>query len=184
MGTIHPGRFLLIAGLSAICSLIFILSAAAQPIDLPDGSKMDLSSVCPVCNMKADTGTLGPAAVVFTDGKVVVFDAAGDFFRYFLAPSKYGFEPADIKGLFVSEYGTKKIIDAKQAHFVTGSDVTGGMGPEAVPFSKKEDAEKFKAEHKGNAVLSFAEVKPEDVKIRKKILKMDHGHGEGDKGKH
>lgn len=184
MGTIHLTRILFGTGLILVALLALTFPVAAQTIDLPDGSKMDLSAVCPVCNMKAETGNLGPAAVVFSDGKVVAFDGAGDFFRYVLAPSKYGFDPVHIKSLFVTEYGTKKMLDAKQAFYVTGSDVSGGMGPEAVPFSKKEDAEKFKADHKGNAVVGFADVKPEDVKIRKKILKMDHGHGEGDKGKH
>ncbi|MCX5862036.1 MAG: nitrous oxide reductase accessory protein NosL [Desulfomonile sp.] len=177
-------RLLFSASAMAIVAFASIFSAAAQTIDLPDGAKMDLSAICPVCNMKADTGSLGPAAVVFNDRKVVAFDGAGDFFRYLLDPAKFGFELSNIKSFFVSEYGTKKIVDAKQAYYVTGSDTSGGMGFEAVPFSKKEEAEKFKTEHHGKTVVSYSEVKPEDVKIRKKILKMEHGHGEGDKSKH
>ena len=177
-------RTLFAASVIAVVAFASIFSVAAQTVDLPDGSKIDLSAVCPVCNMKADTGSMGPAAVVFNDGKVVAFDGAGDFFRYFLDSLKYGFDSSNIKNTFVSEYGTKKILDAKQAYYVTGTDVTGGMGFEPVPFSRKEDAEKFKTERNGKAVVAFSNVNAQDVKIRKKILKMEHGHDGGDKSKH
>jgi copper chaperone NosL len=149
-----------------------VLSMAADTAALPDGSKLDLSGLCPVCGMKVGAGTLGPAAVVFKDGKVVPLDGPGDFFRYVLSPSKYKFDPANIKTTFVTEYGTKKFIDPKSAFFVVGSDVTGGMGPEAIPFAKKEDAEKFKAAHHGKSVLGYAEVTLIDLKAKKKMMKM------------
>ena len=66
-----------------------LISVAAQTVDLPDGSKLDLTASCPVCNMKLEDSKLGVAAVVFKDGKVVGFDSAGDMFRYVLLPVKY-----------------------------------------------------------------------------------------------
>jgi nitrous oxide reductase accessory protein NosL len=51
------------------------------------------------------------------------------------------------------------------------------MGPEAIPFSKKEDAEKFKAEHKAKTVAPFSMVTLTDLQAgKKKMLKMKHGH--------
>jgi len=152
-----------------------VLSWAADTLDLPDGSKLDLSAICPVCEMKVGAGTLGPAAVVFKDGKVIPFDGPGDFFRYLLSPSKYGFDLANIKAQFVTEYGTKNLIDPKSAFYVVGSDVTGGMGPEVIPFTKKEDAEKFMAAHHGKGVVGFSEVTLVDLKARKKIMKPGPG---------
>jgi len=154
-----------------------VMSAAAQTVDLPDGSKLDLGTSCPVCNMKLEDSTLGPAAVVFNDGKVVGFDSAGDMFRYVLEPVKYSISTGNIKNVFVTEYGTKKFIDAKQAFFVLGSDVKGSMGADVVPYAKKEDAEKFNSEHKGKRVTAYAEVTAADVKSEKKMLKMEHGSG-------
>jgi len=158
--------------------------AIAESVELPDGSKLDIAASCPVCNMKVGTGDLGPAAVVFKDGKVVGFDAAGDFFRYVLAADKYGFESGAIKNLYVTDRATKKFVDAKQAFFVLGSDVQGGMGPEAVAFSKKEDAEKFMADHKAKRVATYAEVTLDDLRSPKKMLKMKHEEGGGHKSKH
>ncbi len=164
--------------LIALCSvslLIFPLLIHADTIDLPNGSKLDQTAICPVCSMKVGAGNLGPAAVVFNDAKVVNLDGSGDLFRYLLSPSKYGFNSSDIKAIFVTEYGTKKFIDAKSAFYVLGSDITGGMGPEAIAFSTKEDAEKFKAERKAKRVAPFSMVTLNDLQSgKKKMLKMKH----------
>jgi copper chaperone NosL len=154
-------------------ALVPLAAIAADTMDLPDGSKLDLSAICPICEMKVGAGNLGPAAVVFKDGKVVSLDGPGDFFRYVLSPAKYGFDAANIKAMYVTEHGTKSFVDAKQAFYVLGSDVTGGMGPEAIPFSKKESAEKFQTEHHGKSVAAFSDVTLHDLKARKKILKME-----------
>ncbi|MGB6066802.1 MAG: nitrous oxide reductase accessory protein NosL [Desulfomonilaceae bacterium] len=163
-------------------ALVIVASAtlvfgAAQTVNLPDGSKLDLSGTCPVCGMKLGSSIWGPAAVVFKDGKVVGFDTTGDMFRYVLEPKKYGFDAGNIKDLFVTEHGTKKFIDAKQAFFVVGSDLKGPMGPEVVPFSNKADAERFSSEHKGKRVATYGEVTLADLKSHKKMLKMEHGMG-------
>ena len=149
---------------------------AADMVDLPNGSKLDLSQPCPVCNMKAGSGALGYAAVVFKDGRVLGFDGPGDLFRYILEPGKYKFDPAQITHLYVSEYGSPKLLDVKTAFFVVGSDLAGSMGPDAAPFATKEAAEKFKTEHHGRAVVPFSGVHLSDLASKKKRMKMDHGH--------
>ncbi len=154
-----------------------LISGAAQTVNLPDGAKLDLSGTCPVCNMKLGSSPSGPAAVVFKDGKVVGFDTTADMFRYVLAPKKYDFDAGNIKDIFVTEHGTKKFIDAKQAFFVVGSDVKGHMGAEVVPFPNKADAEKFSSEHKGKRVAAYGTVTLADLKSHKMMLKMEHGMG-------
>jgi len=167
-------RIVIFVAVALLIAAFLPASAAAATVDLPDGAKLDLSVPCPVCGMKPEESKLGPAAAVFKDGKVVGFDAPGDMFRYVLDPKKYGFEAGNVKDLFVTEHGTKNFIDAKKALYVVGSDVTGDMGPEVVPFSKKEDAEKFKSEHHGKNVASYVQITLEDVTSKKKMLKMKH----------
>lgn len=167
-------KSVLLVAVALFVTALFAVNAAAATVGLPDGSKLDLSVPCPVCGMKPEESKLGPAAAVFKDGKVVGFDAPGDMFRYVLDPKKYGFEAGNVKDLFVTEHGTKNFIDAKKALYVVGSDVTGDMGPEVVPFSKKEDAEKFKSEHHGKNVASYVQITLEDVTSKKKMLKMKH----------
>jgi nitrous oxide reductase accessory protein NosL len=90
---------------------------------------------------------------------------------------KYSISTENIKNIFVTDYGTKKFMDAKQAFFVVGSEVQEGMGAEVAAFSKKEDAEKFNSEKKGKRVAAYAEVTADDVKSSKKMLKMEPGGG-------
>jgi copper chaperone NosL len=61
------------------------------------------------------------------------------------------------------EPGASNWVDAKQAFFVVGSRVKGGMGAdETVPFSDPGAAEKFAAEN-GGRVVAFAGVSPDYV---------------------
>ena len=172
-------RILLIPALVFACVIWMAGNATAKVMDLPDGSKLDTSTECPICHMSTEHGVPGPAAVVFKDGKVVGFDGAGDMFRYVLEPAKYEFDAGNIKNVYVTDYTTKKFLDAKSAVYVLESDVQASMGSEVVPFSKKEDAEKFKTEHKGEKIVPYSEVTAGALKPKKKMLKMmpDAGHG-------
>jgi nitrous oxide reductase accessory protein NosL len=163
------------AGATIIVLTFTALAALAATVDLPDGSKLDLSQTCPVCEMKIESSVVGPAAVVFKDGKVVGFDGPGDMFRYLLSPEKYAYDPANIKNEYVTEYGAKKFIDAKQAIYVAGAEVKAVMGPELIVFSDKAAAEKFSSENKGKKVAASSEITLDDLTVKKKMLKMEHG---------
>ena len=181
-----PAKFkiLLVPVLILICALSIAGTAKAKVMDLPDGSKLDTSGECPICHMGIEHGVPGPAAVVFKDGKVVGFDGAGDMFRYILDPAKYGFDAGNIKHSYVTDDTTKKFLDAKSAFYVLESDVQATMGSEVVPFSKKEDAEKFKTEHKGEKVVAYSEITPEALKPKKKMLKLKPESSHGMEMKH
>ena len=91
------------------------------------------------------------------------FSSARDTIAFTMLPE----EPKDIAAIYVSdmaraptweEPGANNWIDARKAHFVIGSALRGGMGTdEAVPFSTREAADKFAAEH-GGRVVAFDEV--------------------------
>jgi copper chaperone NosL len=153
----------------------FAYQGWADPMaGLPDGSKLDLGTTCPVCGMKLEASLLGPAVIVLKDGSVKGFDAAGDLFRFMFDPQKYSFDANNVKSIYVTEYGTKKFIDGKTAVYVVGTDLQQGMGAEVAPFANKDDAEKFKTQHKGTGVVEFGKVSADDLKSKKKMLKMQH----------
>jgi nitrous oxide reductase accessory protein NosL len=160
-------------------------TAFAKTVSLPDGSKLDLEKSCPVCGMKASMGKLGVSAVVFKDGNVTATDGPRDLFRYLLNPGKYDFDKEKIKAIYVTDYDSKRIVNAKQAYYVIGSDVTGAMGKAPIPFLDKTVAEKFSKEHGGQKVVSFSELDIDDVTPQRKRLRMKHDHGgSGSKTKH
>ena len=59
---------------------------------------------------------------------------------------------------------------------MVGSDVKGSMGREVVAFAKKEAAEQFMKAHHGKKVVPHREVVLNDLRPKKGLLKMQHGH--------
>ena len=117
---------------------------------------------CTVCGMFTAKYTEFLAQVVFADGAYLTFDGPKDLFTHLLAPETYGGRsPADGDGVFVTEYYSLEPIDARAALFVIGSDVHGPMGHELVPFATRDDADEFQRDHRGTAVLAFADVTAE-----------------------
>jgi nitrous oxide reductase accessory protein NosL len=60
--------------------------------------------------------------------------------------------------IWVTDFYGLQRIDARKAHFVTGSDVLGPMGHEFVPLANREDAAEFLKDHKGRRILGFEQV--------------------------
>ena len=162
-----PLGLLIFTGFLATCP-----ASASQTVDLPDGSKVDLSKACPVCEMKIEAGPNSPAAVVFNDGVVVGLDANSDFFKYVLEPEKYKYSKNSIKYLFVKAADTKNFVDARKAYFAIVQSDSGEMGYEITAFSDKSEAEKHSKANGAARILTFSEVTLSDLQPKKKMLKM------------
>jgi len=158
------------------------VSAAADLLPLPDGSKMDLSQKCPVCGMEIGgkdhqgvtltfkdgrvVGFHGVAAAVFKDGNVVGFDGARCLFIYNSVPKKYSITVTDIAHQYVTDYVSKKMIELPRAFLVLGSEVKGPMGYELVAFSNMEEASRFASENDGKWIVQLHEVARAGQKVR------------------
>ncbi len=121
---------------------------------------------CPVCGMFVAGYPNWLAAVELEDGVTLFFDGPKDMFRFLHDPEKYGADDVDdddIVAVWVTDYYTTRPIDGRTALFVVGSDVTGPMGAELVPLATREDADGFRADHGGDAVLAFDDVDPADI---------------------
>jgi nitrous oxide reductase accessory protein NosL len=115
---------------------------------------------CPVCGMFTAKYPDFAARVTFSDGATVTFDGPKDLFTFLLDVAKYapGRNRSDVDEVLVTEYYALAAIEAETALFVVGSDVHGPMGAELIPFATREDAEAFRTDHRGTAVLTFHEV--------------------------
>jgi nitrous oxide reductase accessory protein NosL len=143
-------------------SLTFSAAFAASPSTPAPLAK----DKCPVCGMFVSKYPDWVATVTFKDSSVLFFDGAKDFFTYYHNMQKYtpARNQASISAISVNDYYTLKPVDARQAHFVIGSDVYGPMGKELVPFGKLNDAHAFLKDHKGKMVLRFSDVTPKILK--------------------
>jgi copper chaperone NosL len=168
-----PPLILLLTAL-AFVSALATLSMAAELMELPNGSKLDLTQKCPVCEMviggkdaRSVTWTYedgrvvgfgGVAAAVFADGHVVGFEGARCLFIYNSVPQKYDVDVRNIKYQFVTDFVSKKMIALPKAFLVLGSNVKGPMGYDLIPFTAKEEAAKFAAENDGKWIVQLHEV--------------------------
>lgn len=138
-----------------------ILSQAAdrKPIEVKKDDK------CQVCGMFVAQYREWIAQVIFTDGTYAVFDGPKDMFKYYFNPAKYtrAKKQSDIQALYVTEYYSTKFMDARKLFYVVGSDVSGPMGAELVSLDSEKKAKEFMKDHHGKKVLTFPEIRREDV---------------------
>lgn len=104
----------------------------------------------------------GPKGQIHLDGfpAPLFFAQVRDLAAYVKSPER----DAEITAIYVSDMGaapswaqpgTSNWIDAREAYFVVGSNVAGGMGaPEVVPFASADEAARF-AERYGGSVARF-----------------------------
>jgi copper chaperone NosL len=174
---------------SAVAALIIAIfltaavtteSAAGPLLTLPDNSKLDLSTTCPVCGMTVGGGLEsaatyayrngkltsfgGVAAAVFKDGHVVGFEGARCLFIYNTIPKRFGIDVGTIVHRYVTDFDAKALMDADKAIFVMGSPVKGFMGFDLIPFSTRQAAEQFMSAHGGKRVSDFKTIGGKDVR--------------------
>jgi len=65
--------------------------------------------------------------------------------------------------MLVTDYYTLESLPAKDALFVTGSNVYGPMGNELIPFKNRKEAENFLSDHKGEKILGFKDIDAKTV---------------------
>lgn len=136
------------------------LAAERRPVEV---SKTDK---CQVCGMFVSPYREWVAQIIFSDGAYAVFDGPKDMFRYYFNLPKYNppKKQADIQTIYVTEYYSTKLMDARKLFYVAGSDVLGPMGAEFVPLESEQKAREFMKDHSGKKILKFSEITAEALK--------------------
>lgn len=125
------------------------------------GMTVAKDSRCTVCGMFVAKYPNWVVQATLTDGEVLYFDGVKDAMVFYFAPQKYGAKQgATVAKMMVTDYYSLAPLEAKAALFVIGSDVTGPMGHEFIPFASREAAEAFRNDHRGTEVLDFTAITP------------------------
>ena len=141
-----PSQYLRIVVCVVIAIFAAVTVAAGDAPPLP-GPK----DRCAICGMFVAKYPAWIATIEFADGTLQFFDGPKDLFRY-LAREEVSAESAEI---WVTDYYTTKPVKARDVLFVVGSDVLGPMGAELIPLTSARHAESFRADHGGDAPLTF-----------------------------
>ncbi|MCP3871432.1 MAG: nitrous oxide reductase accessory protein NosL [Gammaproteobacteria bacterium] len=150
-------RKLRVCFILALISGVISSSVLSEPLKLPGPGPRD---TCPVCGMFVAKYPEWVATVTYPDGHAHHFDGAKDLFKYLGNLSKWapGHDARDIVAIGVTEYYGLKLIDAREAYYVTGSDVLGPMGHELIPLETRLDADEFMSDHKGKSMMRFHDI--------------------------
>lgn len=60
-----------------------------------------------------------------------------------------------VKNIYVTDYKSKKLIDAKTAYYVFGSNIMSVGGDDLIPFALESDAKEFFQGNKGKQIYRF-----------------------------
>ena len=152
--------------ISLFASLLLLLITLPVLAGEQTSPKPAATDKCMVCGMFVAKYPDWTAAIVFKDSVTRFFDGPKDLFTYYVSIKKY--EPKrslpDIDSIWVKDYYTLSVIDARKAFYVIGSDVLGPMGRELVAFKSAADARAFLKDHGGKKVLQFKDITPEVMK--------------------
>lgn len=128
----------------------------APPVPIEAGDE------CHVCGMLIGTFP-GPKGEVYVRGsdRPLKFCSTRDLFSALLQPEM---KPA-VRQVYVHDMGAtdwqhpadSAFVDGRGAWYVTGHDLRGAMGPTLASFARREDAERFAAEH-GGRVIRFNDI--------------------------
>lgn len=119
-------------------------------------------ALCPVCGMFVAKYPAWVSTVVWRDGQAHHFDGVKDLCRFLQDLPRFapGRQASEVATVVVTDYYGLTLVEANQAWYVLGSDVTGPMGHELVPLASAEEAREFMADH-GGQVLRFGEITPQ-----------------------
>jgi nitrous oxide reductase accessory protein NosL len=99
---------------------------------------------CPLCGMNLKMYHQTSNRLTFSDGTKV------QTCSIFCAAQIYEKRPTEVDRWEVVDYETKIFIDAKKAHWLIGSDITGVMtAVSKIALSSSEDAQKYQKNHRG-----------------------------------
>jgi len=106
---------------------------------------------CQTCGMRVEPGSGWRAGGRGAGGAELRFDSPKCMFRH-------AHEAGPLTAPWVIEYYSQERRGARGLRYVLGSDLSGPMGPDLVPVEGEEAAERFRADHHADRVLSFDEV--------------------------
>jgi nitrous oxide reductase accessory protein NosL len=150
-----------------ITSTIFTVSVSANS----DKKIMDFNkeTVSEIRKLKVYKNPNWTSKIEFSNGKFAYFSSPKSTFEFYFTKFKWKKFDAktidDLENIYVTDFKTHEIIDAKKAYYVYGSRKISPAGDDLASFKTKEDAQKFKNTENGKRIFRFSEVSNGLIKL-------------------
>lgn len=144
--------------------LLSILMVSSLALAANESYKIDFDkeSSCVVRKIKVYKEPKWAAKIELANGKKLFFCSPKSMIEFYQLPGKWfdiGVKSEnDFKDIIVTDFETLKPINAREAFFVYGGNMTSPAGDDLVPFASKEAAKSWAAAHNGKRVLAFNEI--------------------------
>ena len=150
-----------------ITSTIFTVSSIAND----DKKIMDFNkdTVTEIRKLKIYKNPSWASKVEFSNKKATYFSSPKSMFEFYFTPFKWKPYNAktvdDLENMYVTDFKTHKIIDAKKAYYVYGSRKISPAGDDLPSFKTLEDAKNFRDNENGKRIFRFSEVSNGLIKL-------------------
>jgi len=104
---------------------------------------------CQVCGMYLHYYPTWVSQINYPNAESYKFDGIKDMMKFYFNNEE------GIVDILVQDYYTLETINAREAYYVTGSDVLGPMGNELIAFKDAKSAKTFLLEHNGKHLYRF-----------------------------
>ena len=117
---------------------------------------------CEVRHLKLYKAPKWASKIELQNGKKIFFSSPKSMFEFYFRPANWAYigvrSEKDFKDILVTDYNTGKVIEARGAFFVYGSNITSPAGDDLVPFDSYKQAKEFAKKYNGKRVFGFKEV--------------------------
>ena len=141
-----------------IIFLFFILVSSLFSAEILGKTYEEISKlvqeVCPIKNVDIDKHKDWAGYVELKDGSIVALSSSKYTFAYMLIVQKREGQDS-VKNIYVTDYKSKKLIDAKTAYYVFGSNIMSVGGDDLIPFALESDAKEFFKVNNGKQIYRF-----------------------------
>ena len=119
-------------------------------------------TIDPLYQLKVNNYQNFACKIELNNGKVVYTASVKSMFDFYYRPWYYKEfkvkSEKDIKNMYVQDYITGKIVEAKSAYYVFGSRLVGPKGDDLIPLATQDSLKIFQSRYGGTKVLRFGQV--------------------------
>lgn len=143
--------------------LFFATFLFAEPINV---TKEELGLIR---NLKVYKYPRWIAQITTSHNKKLYFSSSKSMFEFYFVYKKWPEFKIntvdDMKEILVTDYKTYDAINARQAYYVYGSNITSIAGDDLVSFKNEYDAIEYSKNHNGQRIFRFSQVKHQLINL-------------------